>query len=234
MNIKINGVTISSPYGATEPFRNGIPHTGIDIPLNVGTPLHTVENGIVDRLLGGNCGEGVAIKTENGTEHIFCHMNKVQVGVGERVETGDIIGISGNTGNTTGPHLHFAVKENGEFIDPSNFADSLVMPNSGIYINPLPKGGISEWFKNRGSVNNYEGAPKTSAVMDWLTGEFHDFLLNCWEWFVFYLPDIMGYSAVLTGICIIIGAMIGKGGMIKPFAVFAAAMILALCILGGA
>ena len=47
------------------------------------------------------------------------------------------------------------------------------------------------------------------------------------------LPDIMGYGALLTAACIIIGAMVRKGGMMKPLAYFAGALIIAVCILGG-
>ncbi|MEK4418973.1 hypothetical protein [Bacillus sp. FSL K6-0268] len=57
--------------------------------------------------------------------------------------------------------------------------------------------------------------------------------LLIWDWFVMNLPDIMGYGALLTAACIIIGAMIRKGGMMKPLAYFAGALIIAVCILGG-
>lgn len=58
-------------------------------------------------------------------------------------------------------------------------------------------------------------------------------LIQFGHWFIVNLPDIMGYGAMLAGICIILGGMFGKGGMMKPLAIYAGMLILALCILGG-
>lgn len=64
------------------------------------------------------------------------------------------------------------------------------------------------------------------------------FLQKCavmlWHWFLTNLPDIMGYGAILTGVCIILGSMIGKGGMMKPIAIYSGFFIIALLLLGGA
>lgn len=223
MNIKINGVEISSPFGATEPFRGGVPHTGIDIPMSTGTPLHTIKDGVVDRLLGGKCGEGVAIKTGDGKEHIFCHMDEVNVAPGQEVNAGDIIGLSGNTGQSTGPHLHFAVKEpNGTFSDPSQYAEAFAGNGGGSTL--LDKyNQFSDWFVGK----------EIEIFWKPFQAFLHDSLLYMWNWIIANLPDIMGYSAVLAGICIILSAMAGKG-ILKPLAAYGGSLIIALCILMGA
>ncbi len=56
--------------------------------------------------------------------------------------------------------------------------------------------------------------------------------VNAWQWFVQNLPDIMGYSAFLTAICIIICSALGRGGIIKPLALYAFSLIISVCILG--
>jgi hypothetical protein len=52
-----------------------------------------------------------------------------------------------------------------------------------------------------------------------------------WHWFIKVLPDLMGYGAIIAGICIILSAMIGRGGLLKPLAVYFAALVIAICIL---
>lgn len=59
------------------------------------------------------------------------------------------------------------------------------------------------------------------------------FIKGLWDWFILNLPDIMGYLTIAAGVGIIIGSMFGQGGMMRPLAVYAAALILAFCILGG-
>lgn len=54
-----------------------------------------------------------------------------------------------------------------------------------------------------------------------------------WDWFIMHLPDIMGYFTVAAGVSIVLGAMIGRGGMMKPLAIYAGLLIMAFLILGG-
>lgn len=117
---------ITSPYGAEESFREGA-HTGIDLAMKVGTKLRSVVDGKVVAVFDGNenIGKGVKILGRDGREYIYGHMDKVSVSIGEFVQVNSDIGLSGNTGNSTGAHLHFAVKENGEYTDPTNMKPML-------------------------------------------------------------------------------------------------------------
>lgn len=94
----------SSSYG----WRWGRPHSGIDIALNVGDPIHAAFDGVV-RLAKYNGGYGncIVIRHYNNLETLYGHLSKINVKVGQEVKAGDVIGLGGNTGRSTGPHLHF-------------------------------------------------------------------------------------------------------------------------------
>lgn len=122
----MSGYTQTSDFGAIEPVRNGV-HTGIDLSMPVGEPLRSVVDGWIAKVWAGNgtLGKGVTIKGVDGREYIYGHMDSVVGKVGEAVNRGSLIGASGNTGNSTGPHLHFAVRDNGQYVDPSRYKDTL-------------------------------------------------------------------------------------------------------------
>lgn len=111
---------LSSSYGVLEEVREGI-HNGVDLAVPEGTILRSIVEGEVIKVFDGssNIGEGVVILGEDNREYIYGHMSDVDVKVGDKVHFGEVLGESGNTGNSTGPHLHFGVKEDGEFIDPT-------------------------------------------------------------------------------------------------------------------
>lgn len=96
-------------------------HNGVDIAAPVGSQIVAPSNGriteIWDHPRGGKC---LAMVGDNGIRYGFAHLsdNKLK-NVGDQVNEGDIICKSGNTGASTGPHLHFTVKVNGQWEDPS-------------------------------------------------------------------------------------------------------------------
>ncbi|CAM3734520.1 hypothetical protein GCM10009865_14350 [Aeromicrobium ponti] len=120
-------VRITSKFGEVSSIHK-TPHTGIDIGLNEGTPLRSVYDGVIKQVYDGstNIGKGVKIQFKDGTEGIYGHLSEVKVKAGEMVQDGQIIGLSGNTGRSTGEHLHFALKKNGEYIDPSSIVDKTI------------------------------------------------------------------------------------------------------------
>jgi murein DD-endopeptidase MepM/ murein hydrolase activator NlpD len=89
-------------------------YNGVDYGMAIGTPLYASASGVViiSRSSGYNGGYGsyVAIQHNNGTQTIYAHMSSVLVSVGQKVNQGQLIGTSGNTGKSTGPHLHFEVR----------------------------------------------------------------------------------------------------------------------------
>ena len=128
---------LTSEFGAIDAVRQGIPHTGIDIGMPIGTTLRSVISGKVWRILDGSTslGKGVEILGENGKLYTYAHMDSVDVNVGERITYAELLGKSGNTGNSTGPHLHFSVQdENNTYIDPTQYKPMLDRLTGGTYI----------------------------------------------------------------------------------------------------
>jgi len=110
-------------YG--EKRSGGRTHKGIDVALPVGTPLKAVMDGVVSAAQGGSgarsYGLYVSIEHSGGKSTLYAHMSKIMVKVGDKVTKGQIIGLSGNTGFSTGPHLHFELRVNGKHTDPSAY-----------------------------------------------------------------------------------------------------------------
>jgi murein DD-endopeptidase MepM/ murein hydrolase activator NlpD len=98
-------------------------HTGIDFSAPIGTPIYATGDGKVaypSEDLGGY-GLVVEINHGYGYQTLYAHMSKIIVKPGQIVKRGEIIGYVGNTGRSTGPHLHYEVRKNGKPIDPVNF-----------------------------------------------------------------------------------------------------------------
>ena len=87
-------------------------HKGIDIAGKFKTPIHSVDKGIVTKsYYSGSYGHVVFIKHDNNLETVYAHLNKRNVKEGQVVQQGDIIGLMGNTGDSSGVHLHFEIHE---------------------------------------------------------------------------------------------------------------------------
>ena len=94
-------------------------HKGNDFATPIGTPLRAVHSGTVIAVgWYGGFGMRVEIALGGGTSVIYGHMSAFSATVGEKVSPGEVIGYSGNTGNSTGPHLHFEVHVGGVAVDP--------------------------------------------------------------------------------------------------------------------
>ena len=103
-------------------------HSGVDFRASVGTPIKAVADGTVmgtgDTDLtcpGASMGKFVFVKHLNGLSTAYAHLSLIKAYEGEAVKRGQVIGYSGNTGHTTGPHLHLEVYEDSEMVDPQNY-----------------------------------------------------------------------------------------------------------------
>jgi hypothetical protein len=94
-------------------------HTGIDFPVSYGTPVMAATDGTVRTQWNSAYGNMVIVTAKDGTETWYCHLSTYKVASGTTVKAGDVIAYSGNSGNSTGPHLHFEVHPaGGSAIDP--------------------------------------------------------------------------------------------------------------------
>ena len=113
--------TISSRYGVSSKIRVST-HTGLDIAATTGTPIKVVADGTVTfAAYSGSYGYLVKVDHGNGVETWYGHTSKMLVKEAQAVKAGDTIALVGSTGNSTGPHLHFEVRINGEHVNPQKY-----------------------------------------------------------------------------------------------------------------
>ena len=119
--LPVGNFRISSSFGVD---RGDHRHSGIDLAVPEGTAVSAAENGTV-AYAGWSSGYGyrVVIDHGDGTETTYNHLSDIGVEKGDKVKAGSQIALSGNTGNSTGPHLHFEVIVNGEYVNPENYFD---------------------------------------------------------------------------------------------------------------
>lgn len=114
---------VTSPYGTrTHPVTGQTQsfHRAVDFAASVGTTVFTPASGTVARVwTDTSCGNGLRITHADGYETVYCHLSQVLVAQGEPVQAGCAVAKTGNTGRTTGPHLHYGIKHNGNYIDPT-------------------------------------------------------------------------------------------------------------------
>ena len=115
----VSGYTFTSAFK----WRWGRLHSGVDLAVPEGTPVRASDNGKV--ILAENSGDGygnyIILDHGNGFKTLYGHNSALCVSVGDIVSQGDLIAYSGNTGNSTGPHLHFEIHLDDEKVDPERF-----------------------------------------------------------------------------------------------------------------
>ncbi len=95
-------------------------HVAIDFGVPLGTPVHATMSGKVIYSGWNDQGYGNLVIVENGAYRTYyAHLSELPAQVGQDVAAGGVIGLSGSTGNSTGPHVHYEIRQNGEQIDPT-------------------------------------------------------------------------------------------------------------------
>ena len=137
---------VTSKFG----WRDSRNHSGIDIDLRTGDPVVSAFDGMVRiaRKHGGY-GNVVVVRHYNGLETLYAHLSKMKVKPGQLVNAGQLVGLGGNTGKSTGSHLHFEVRFKGKPLNPSHiisfknqtlFSDAVVLNKSKWSYNAYPEG----------------------------------------------------------------------------------------------
>jgi murein DD-endopeptidase MepM/ murein hydrolase activator NlpD len=120
-------IDLSSPFGVrVDPFvHEAAMHTGLDFRGDMGEPIHATAAGTVT-IAGwtGGYGKMVEIDHGNGLATRFGHLSEIDVNVGEKIRIGQVVGKLGSTGRSTGPHLHYETRINGEPVNPQKFLDA--------------------------------------------------------------------------------------------------------------
>ncbi|QOG12110.1 M23 family metallopeptidase [Arcobacter sp. FWKO B] len=128
----------------TSPFGNRIHptlkvrqfHRGIDLRASVGTPVYSTADGVVRQIhntTSGAFGRVITISHSYGFETVYAHLSKINVKIGEVVRKGDIIALSGNSGRSSGPHLHYEVRYATQHLNPYDFIKWDVANYEGIF-----------------------------------------------------------------------------------------------------
>jgi murein DD-endopeptidase MepM/ murein hydrolase activator NlpD len=157
------GGTLRSRFGyRIHPiFKSRRLHTGVDLAARTGTPIYAAGDGVIQYYKWqSGYGNKVEIQHVNGYETAYGHMSRYVDGLsaGSRVRQGQIIGYVGSTGQSTGPHLHFEIKINGNLVDPL----SVKLPKDNI----LPQQYEAEFAQTMAQINDLmtrEPAPVTVA-----------------------------------------------------------------------
>ena len=123
---------IGSYFGyRTDPFYK-VPkfHAGIDFTASSGTPIHATGDGMVVKVERARGGYGNSIVIDHGFSYqtLYAHMSKIIVQRGQIVKRGQLVGLVGNTGKSTAPHVHYEVYKNGKPVDPINYFFNDITP----------------------------------------------------------------------------------------------------------
>ncbi|MGX8013879.1 M23 family metallopeptidase [Mesorhizobium sp. ORM8.1] len=118
------GHTVTSPFGVRiDPILGtGALHTGMDFRAPIGMPAKVTAAGVVTRAdWAGGYGRMVEVDHGGGFATRYGHLSEIDVVVGQKLAAGDVIGKTGSSGRSTGPHLHYEVRHDGEAVDPLRF-----------------------------------------------------------------------------------------------------------------
>ena len=170
--------TISCKFGELVSTKNGKqPHEAIDIPAPTGTPVVAARAGTVVAInMDSSYGNAIAILHDGGFSTFYCHLNSRAVGVGASVQAGQTIGYVGNTGISSGPHLHFRLNTNasksnywGSKQNPLNYVSYSSTPS---HTHSYPVTGYSYWQSYKHGVTYGKCSCGATKATDY---ENHDF-----------------------------------------------------------
>ena len=118
-------------------------YPAIDLPVATGTSVYAINGGTAAKIANtGGCGYGVRITARDGGVYTYCHFKQAAVASGE-VKAGQLVGYSGNTGRSSGPHLHLQITRNGKLVCPQRLLLAIYDGKQVPSIGSLPTSGCS-------------------------------------------------------------------------------------------
>jgi hypothetical protein len=119
-------------------------HSGMDIAADRGTPVRAPAAGTIHHAGGGgDYGLMVMIDHDNGVRTLYGHLSKILVQRGQRVDRGGVVGLTGNTGRSSGPHLHYEVYVKGQAVNPRAYLWDEVGGPSAVAAQPSPRNSMA-------------------------------------------------------------------------------------------
>lgn len=197
--VRINGTPrITSRFGEID-AAHPKPHTGVDVAIPEGTELRAIADGVIERVdITGNTSLGRMVRVDldaDNTDVIYGHLSQVNVKVGDHVSAGQLIGYSGNTGNSTGPHVHIQMIADGTNIDPVAYV-AAAKPSVMDRINEF-----SDWFI--GKEMELFVKPVTNTFADWARHIAEVVNANS--------AEIITFAIVISAGGVMLGPLIGAG-----------------------
>ncbi|HEY8889438.1 MAG TPA: M23 family metallopeptidase [Clostridium sp.] len=207
MIIKFLQFPVTAKFGAIDSIHK-IPHSGVDIGAPLATPAQSLTNGVVDRIINDNIiGNGIGVKLDSGKEMVYGHLSKINITYGQNVKVGDVLGLTGNTGRSTGPHIHIGLISNGQYLDPSNY---LAQPTTS---NPMG------FFQNTWHVLTTPGTQLLDEAKQSVFNKFLVFLSDLFHW-VIQNSDYALLLAMLFALLAIFGSKKAVKGVYWTFAFY--------------
>ncbi|AUH44592.1 peptidoglycan-binding protein [Streptomyces sp. CMB-StM0423] len=124
-----------------------VPHhdyAALDLPVGTGTPVYSISSGVANQINNDRCGLGYEVVGDDGATYYYCHFSAHGAGSGIRVDAGTQIGLSGSTGNSTGPHLHVEIAAGGVNRCPGALLGPVYDGSTPPAPGDLPTGGCIE------------------------------------------------------------------------------------------
>lgn len=180
----------TSNFGALEEIRNGVPHSGNDYAMEIGTRIEAVGSGVIQKIVDYgdvNAGKTVIMQLDNGQQAVYGHLSQFLAKEGQRVSQGDPIALSGSSGFSSGPHLHFAIKDHGTFVDPSNYEPIIQQMGAGVPSIPSPEDAA--WALVEKGRDAATGA--SFDLAKWMLEQLGHVLHDMGLWLIQVAPDAL-------------------------------------------
>lgn len=130
---------VDCPKTSGHGMRGGSMHDGVDLGCSIGTPIHSAANGVITAVgAAQGYGQWIQMRSHGGEVIDYGHISSWDVQVGQHVAVGQIIGRTGNTGMSSGPHLHLRIKTPSGSVDPVWFLNMVGAANTGESLDPVP------------------------------------------------------------------------------------------------
>jgi murein DD-endopeptidase MepM/ murein hydrolase activator NlpD len=154
---------VSTPYGASGDMWGGGKHTGDDYPQPIGTPVTASLDGtVINTNPGADYGKTVELDHGDGYQTLYGHLSEVLVSVGQKVIKGQVVGKSGDTGNVTGPHLHYEVRKGkNNPVDPNQLKGNGAGVSASVSSELNPN--VSQMFGSGDTTSLLLGGPRASV-----------------------------------------------------------------------